>query len=70
MQECPRPSRRRFSVVFLREANAEMVGKIRYSDWLQAGRSRDRIPVRGATQPPIKWVPGTFSGGKAAGAWS
>jgi hypothetical protein len=45
----------------------------RYSDWLQAGRFGDRIPVgarlfahvqksRGTTQPPVKLVPGLSRG--------
>jgi hypothetical protein len=51
-----------------------------YGDLLQAVRSGDRISVGarfsipvetalGPTQPPIQWVPGLFSGGKAAGTW-
>jgi hypothetical protein len=51
----------------------------RYSDWLRAGRSGDRIPVEGEifrTRPDRPWGPPSllyngyrfFPGGKAAGA--
>jgi hypothetical protein len=51
-----------------------------YSGALRAGRFGDRIPVVAkfsapvqigpeTTQPPILWVVGLFSGGKAVGAW-
>jgi hypothetical protein len=54
----------------------------RYSDWLRAGRARVRglnpgrrmftsmssRPALGSTQPHIQWVPGSFRGGKVAGA--
>ena len=44
----------------------------RYSELLRTGRSRDRIPVRarsapvqtGTEAPPVKWVPGFFTGAK------
>lgn len=52
----------------------------RCSNSLRAGRSANRIPVETRfpaplrlalehTQPPIRWVPGLFPGGKMAGAW-
>ena len=52
----------------------------RYSDSLQAGRSRDRIPVGARFSAPVQTGPGvypasctmvtgSFPGGKAAGAW-
>ena len=54
---------------------------VHYSGSLWAGQCGDRTPVvpdflqqsRPAlepTQPPIQWIPGIFSRGKAAGAWS
>jgi len=52
----------------------------RYSDWLRAGWSRDRIPVEArfsatvqtgfvVNPPPVQWVPGLFPGGEALEAW-
>ena len=44
----------------------------RFSDWLRAWRSGNRIPasrpVLGPTKPPVKRVPGLFCGFKAVGA--
>jgi hypothetical protein len=58
----------------------------RYGDWLRTGQLRGQslsprrvknflfsklsIWLWGSTQPPIQWVPSSFPGGKAAGAWS
>jgi hypothetical protein len=67
---------------FLRFIKASRQGqRSRYSDFLRAARSEDRIPVgtrlsapsqtgAGTTQPPIQWMPSFFPGDKAAGAWS
>jgi hypothetical protein len=45
----------------------------RYSDSLWAGRFGYRIPVgtrfSASTQRLVKWAPGLFLGGKAAGTW-
>jgi len=52
----------------------------RYSDWLRAGPSGDRIPVGGnipypsrpvlePTQTSVKWIPILFPWGKTTGAW-
>jgi hypothetical protein len=46
----------------------------RYGDWLRAGRSGVRSPVKarisvGPTQLPVQWVTDIFHGDKAAGGW-
>jgi hypothetical protein len=73
----------KYGTIFLTSVHFK---RSRYSDWLRAGRLRDQgsstgrvknfhfsmlsRPALGSTQPPIQWVPGALSRGKAAWAWS
>ena len=60
-----------YSVMYLFWAGS----RSRYSDWLRAGRSGDRIPVGarfsepalGPTQPSVQCVPGLSGGKERAG---
>jgi hypothetical protein len=67
------------SNLFRARSHCEPGYRTRYSDWLRAGRLRDRgsspgrvknshfsmlsRPALGSTQPPVQWVPGALSQG-------
>jgi hypothetical protein len=61
-----------FIVVYFEDSGP--VEHSQYNNSLWAGQSWDRIPLLvrpalGPTHPPVQWVPGLFSRGKAARSW-